>query len=139
MNDIVEICEGEEGEEWIIEKYYKTTKRYQVRSIISGKVKKVLENEILLNISNMRKLHKLEEEEREMLKEHKKRREERNQKYFILYNILDDHKIQVKSDLERLEKMVDYLIYHKYFVKNFLSDEEFLTQNQMIREKVHNN
>ncbi len=56
--------------------------------------------------------------------------------HFYLYNILDGHQIEIKSDLNRLKKMMDYLIDCKYFRKNFISDDEFIDKCTNVVLKV---
>jgi hypothetical protein len=58
-------------------------------------------------------------------------------KSFYLYNILTNQKIEIQSSLPRLTQMIDYLIYHKFFVKNFMNDAEFITMNEEIRQKIY--
>jgi 1-aminocyclopropane-1-carboxylate deaminase/D-cysteine desulfhydrase-like pyridoxal-dependent ACC family enzyme len=89
---------------------------------------------MLLNHDLSRKVKKIEEEMKKLREEIQKRKKE--DYHFYLYNILDDHWIEIKSDLKRLENMMDYLIYHKYFTKNFTSDEEFIRMNEEIRDRI---
>lgn len=98
------------------------------------KKKKILKTDMILNHDLTRKVKKIEDEMKKLQEEIKKRKKE--DYHFYLYNILDDHWIEIKSDLRRLEKMMDYLIYHKYFTKNFTSDEEFIRQNEEIRDRI---
>jgi hypothetical protein len=55
--------------------------------------------------------------------------------HFYLFNILDGHHIEIISSLDKLQNMIQFLIYQKYFHKNYMSDEDFLHMNQNIREK----
>jgi hypothetical protein len=50
---------------------------------------------------------------------------------------LTNEKIEIQSSLTRLKQMIEYLIYHKFFVKNFMSDEEFIQQNETIRNQIY--
>lgn len=52
---------------------------------------------------------------------------------YYLYNILTDEMIQVKSNLEKLIKMVEHLFYSKYISSNEITDNEFLTNITTIK------
>ena len=54
---------------------------------------------------------------------------------FYLYNILSDKLMEVKGTLENLQKMMEYLIYTKYFGKTLIDDISFNAKCQKIRKK----
>mgnify|MGYP006118870099 FL=1 len=54
---------------------------------------------------------------------------------FYLYNILSDKLMEVKGTLENLQKMMEYLIYTKYFGKTLIDDISFNAMCQKIRKK----
>lgn len=54
---------------------------------------------------------------------------------YVLYNVLTDEYIGLKSDLERLTKMIDYIVYSKYHSKNVLPDEKFLKINENVLKR----
>jgi hypothetical protein len=53
-------------------------------------------------------------------------------KKFILYNILSNKNIEIQCSLDDLKLIINKLIYHKYIMKNYLSNQEFLNFNQNI-------
>ena len=56
------------------------------------------------------------------------------QKYnYYLYNILDDHKIKIDADIESLEKLVEFLIYNKFFNSKKKTNTEFINYIQSLR------
>jgi hypothetical protein len=57
---------------------------------------------------------------------------------YYLFNILDDHVMSVKSTMKELEQMIEYLVHHKYSVKTRATDEQFIFNNQKIKERYYN-
>lgn len=106
--------------------------------VMNGKKKKTIPLfDILLNHSVERKQKTLEKRKNELKKKLENDGDEKeDEDHFYLYNILDDQKIEIRSDIHRLTKMIDYLIYHKYFVSNFKTDEEFLRENFEKRDLI---
>jgi hypothetical protein len=45
---------------------------------------------------------------------------------YYLYNILTDEMVEIKCEFPKLIKMVEFLIYSKYFYKYAVSDEKFM-------------
>ncbi len=128
MNDMIDFVQNEiEYKEWKIEKQYKNG-RLEVKK---GKESKKIEVEdIVLNATLQRKVEKLEKEIEKIKKEI-----QGDEYHFYLYNILSDQQIEITSTLPELEKMIDYLIFHKYFMKNFITDDQFKEKNQLILSK----
>lgn len=124
--DEIVLEDGEKG--WKIAKIFKTGR---ISIMKNGKTRRIEAYEILENVSQQKKIEKLQKEIQEL--EKKKRKPEKS---FYLYNILTNQKIEIKSSLPRLTKMIDYLILHKFFVKNFMSDDEFIVQNETIRNQI---
>jgi hypothetical protein len=50
-----------------------------------------------------------------------------NTKYY-LYNILTDELLLLETDINEIEEMVDYLLFHKYEIIPRITDEEFLLE-----------
>ncbi len=124
--DEIQLENGEIG--WKIGKIFKTGR---ISVLKNGKTKKIEAYEIMQNLSQQKKIEKLQKEIRELEKK------KRDTKHFYLYNVLTNEKIEIQSSLTRLKKMIEYLIYHKFFVKNFMSDEEFIQQNETIRNQIY--
>lgn len=53
---------------------------------------------------------------------------------YYLYNILTDELFTVNAELSKLRQMVDYLIYNKYFNEQKKTDQEFLTEVNLIKQ-----
>ena len=119
---------GEKG--WKIHRIYQTGR---ISISKNGKTKKIEMFEILENVSQQRKIQQLQKEILHL----EQKTKDQEIKSFYLYNILTNEKIEIKSSLTRLTGMIDYLIYHKFFVKNFMSDEQFIELNQDIRNKIY--
>lgn len=124
--DEIQLENGEIG--WKIHKIFKTER---ISILKNGKTKKIEAYQIMQNLSQQKKIEKLQKEIRELEKK------KRDTKHFYLYNILTNEKIEIQSSLTRLKQMIEYLIYHKFFVKNFMSDEEFIQQNETIRNQIY--
>lgn len=58
---------------------------------------------------------------------------------YVLYNILSDEYVELKSDIDRLVLMMDYIIQNKYYNKNISSDEQFILLNKTVFEKYKYN
>lgn len=54
---------------------------------------------------------------------------------FYLYNILTDELVLVKCEYNKLEEMVNFLIFHKYHNTKYITDELFKLNISNIREK----
>jgi len=55
---------------------------------------------------------------------------------YYLYNILTDEFIEIKSDIHRLIKMVEYLFYNKYINYVSISDDDFIINMGKILNKI---
>jgi hypothetical protein len=55
-------------------------------------------------------------------------------KYYLL-NVYDNKKYKFKANLEDLKKMMEYIIFSKYFSNNELSDDEFYKKCNIIKNK----
>lgn len=104
-----------------------------IRNYTLEKMYMKMEKDILdltINIDKMNKeIQNLEEKIKNKIKED-------DQLHFYLYNVLDGHMLELKSDLTRLEALVDYIIDIKFFTKNFIKDEEFILKNEQIKNKI---
>ncbi|AYV79119.1 MAG: putative helicase/exonuclease [Faunusvirus sp.] len=60
-----------------------------------------------------------------------------NNYQYHLYNILTDQHYHIKSDMNRLINLVEYLIKHKYFTNKNISDEEFIANNEIIFDEFY--
>lgn len=58
--------------------------------------------------------------------------EDINEKFY-LYNILTDEMCEIKCELPKLIKMMEFLIFSKYHKKKKLTDEEFLSSIELLR------
>lgn len=54
---------------------------------------------------------------------------------YVLYNVLTNEYVELKSDLKKLTNMMDYIVYNKYHNKNMSSDDNFLKTNKKIMQK----
>ncbi len=70
--------------------------------------------------------------------ENLKNKKEYQEHKFYLYNILNDELLELRSDIFRLQKMIEYLIDHKYFTKNYMNDEEFIIKNLNYKDEIFN-
>jgi hypothetical protein len=52
---------------------------------------------------------------------------------YYLYNILTDEMLEIKCELPKLIKMVEFLIYSKYFHKHVVSDEKFMSSIMALK------
>lgn len=102
-------CKGEYKE---IYKEYKN-KKSEMKEIKKSEYKK--EEVIKEYEENMLRMKELDEYERI----------EGDMDYKI-YNIMRDEIIEIKSDIKRLKKMMEYIIYNKYINLVKISDDEFL-------------
>ena len=55
-------------------------------------------------------------------------------KYYLL-NVYDNKKYKFKAELKDLKKMMEYIIFCKYFSSNDITDDEFYEKCNCIREK----
>lgn len=60
----------------------------------------------------------------------------KNFKYF-LFNVLSNEIYSIDGTLDNLEEMIKYLIEHKYFNKNIISDIQFIENGLKLREKFN--
>lgn len=54
---------------------------------------------------------------------------------YVLFNILTNEYINIDCEIEKLSKMVEYLIHSKYANDVHITDEQFFTNNKLICEK----
>ena len=56
-----------------------------------------------------------------------------NNDTYYLYNILTDEMFKIECELPKLIKMMELLIFRKYFNKHNLTDEQFLSSINLLR------
>lgn len=105
---------------------------YKVKNFNTGKVETVSDRAFIKKIGKKKEATNTIQEQvvyttSEILQSYKPK-----YRYF-LYNILSDELHQVNFDLERLDKMIGFIIYHKYGVKNDLSDEQFIEKMSILK------
>ena len=59
---------------------------------------------------------------------------EETNNYYLL-NVYDNTKFKFKASLLNLKKMMEYIIYNKYFTNNDITDDEFYEKCNNIRNK----
>ncbi len=90
--------------------------------------------DLTVNIEKMKtEIKHLDEKQKE-----KNNKKEEEEMHYYLYNILDGHMLEIKSDMKKLESLVDYIIDIKFFTKNFIKDDEFIAKNEQIKNKIIN-
>jgi len=72
------------------------------------------------------RIKKDDKSELQKLKDNRKELEEINYKYKLM-NILSNETYEIKFIKEKLDEMVNYLLYHKYKINKKLTDDEFIT------------
>jgi hypothetical protein len=131
--------------EWTIHKLYKTNEFIHLTSKDKKRKVKISKSQITKHYQQIQKLKQIREKEeklqllyiqlQESLSQSNHLNQEDENYHFYLFNILDGHHIEIISSLDKLQNMIQFLIYQKYFHKNYMSDEDFLHMNQNIREK----
>lgn len=145
-NDIIDFIYNENTfHEWTIYKLYKTNSLVHLISKDKKRKVKISKTQITKNHTQIQKCKNIREKEeilqiqyiqlQESLSQNDTNHNEDDNYHFYLFNILDGHHIEIISSLDRLENMIQFLIYQKYFYKNHMTDEDFLLMNQHIREK----
>ena len=123
-------------DEGIIKKIYKNGK-LTVENIKNKS--KITFSPKIINNKNNNTIGILEEKVNQLRIKQKEFNENKNninincRKYY-LYNILTDEMIELKCEIINLIKIVELLIYNKYFNTNEITDEVFLLQNIKIRD-----
>lgn len=91
------------------------------------KIYKISRSDITVNITNLKIIKKLKKKIR-YIKKHKYK--------FYLFNILNCEIYEIRAELNNLIKMMDYLIYNKYFNDSKLSDDQFIYSMNMYKNNV---
>lgn len=134
----------------VIKKIYEEENRYGI-ILNDGKTKKKIHHDDIIRNYTLEKMYmkmekdildltinidKMNKEIKHLEEKIKNKIREDDQLHFYLYNVLDGHMLELKSDLTRLEALVDYIIDIKFFTKNFIKDEEFIVKNELIKNKI---
>lgn len=97
---------------------------YKVKNFDTGQIDKITENNVIKKIESQTTNNKCQQTKplRLIPVDH-------TPKYrYFLYNILTDELHTIKFDLHSLDKMIEYIVYHKYGMKTEITDETFLQQ-----------
>jgi hypothetical protein len=103
----------------IITKIYKNG-NISIRNTTSKQTHKIQKNNILHNLT-------YEEEQMPKVCEYK----------YILYNILTRETIEIKCELSKIKRMIEYLIYNKYANIKSVDDTEFINNSKNIYSKYY--
>ena len=57
---------------------------------------------------------------------------------YVIFNILTNEYIQVTCDIQKLKKMIKYLIHSKYVNNISISDKDFLNINKDLHNRYFN-
>jgi NADH:ubiquinone oxidoreductase subunit C len=61
-----------------------------------------------------------------------------NDYHYILFNVLTNETIEIRCELDKLRKMIEYLFYNKYVLQLNINDEEFIPKMIKVAKKYYN-